>query len=179
MEKKHDDGKPMLVTELGLSTRVTHLLQRNGIHSVAILERMGDESLMLLRGMGPGMFAEIRSKVPRPKKSDAEELAAYRATGLTPEEISSVRSNPLSNADRIRSLSDEELAAFLVRIAYGRETPWCDLFAENFCRKCPTTTCTVEGYFNPMDLHECDFKDGECPHGSDIVWWLKQPMENE
>lgn len=82
-----DDGKPVLVTELGLSTRVTHLLQRNGIHSVAILERMGDESLMLLRGMGPGMFAEIRSKVPRPKVSDAEDLAAYRATGLTPEEI--------------------------------------------------------------------------------------------
>lgn len=82
-----DDGKPVLVTELGLSTRVTHLLQRNGIHSVAILERMGDESLMLLRGMGPGMFAEIRSKVPRPKVSDTEELAAYRATGLTPEEI--------------------------------------------------------------------------------------------
>lgn len=87
MEKMRDDGKPVLVTELGLSTRVTHLLQRNGIHSVAILERMGDESLMLLRGMGPGMFAEIRSKVPRPKVSDAEDLAAYRATGLTPEEI--------------------------------------------------------------------------------------------
>ena len=87
MEKMRDDGKPVLVTELGLSTRVTHLLQRNGIHSVAILERMGDESLMLLRGMGPGMFAEIRSKVPRPKVSDAEELAAYRATGLTTQEI--------------------------------------------------------------------------------------------
>lgn len=178
MEKKHDDGKPVLVTELGLSTRVTHLLQRNGIHSVAILERMGDESLMLLRGMGPGMFAEIRSKVPRPKVSDAEDLAAYRATGLTPEEIGVVRSMPVSNADRIRSMSDEELKSFLVRIGYGRETPWCDPFAEKFCRNCPTVHCEYESGAQD-DLHECDFTDGDCPHGSDIVWWLKQPMEDE
>lgn len=28
-----------------------------------------------------------------------------------------------------------------------------------------------------MDLHECDFTDGKCPHGSDIVWWLQQPVK--
>ena len=82
-----------------------------------------------------------------------------------------------SNADRIRSMSGEELAKFLSGIAYARNTPWCEPFAEKFCKSCPTTTCTIEGCSHPMELHECDFTDGKCPHGSDIVWWLQQPGE--
>lgn len=85
---------------------------------------------------------------------------------------------PMTNADRIRAISYEELAEFLSSIAYGRETPWSEPFDEKFCKSCPTTTCTVEGYHHPMDLHECDFTDGKCPHGSDIVWWLQQPAED-
>lgn len=85
---------------------------------------------------------------------------------------------PMTNADRIRAISYEELAEFLSSIAYGRETPWSEPFDEKFCKSCPTTTCTVEGYHHPMDLHECDFTDGKCPHGSDIVWWLQQPTED-
>ena len=46
-------------------------------------------------------------------------------------------------------------------------------------QECPTTTCTVEGYHHPIDLHECDFTDGKCPHGEDIVWWLQQPAEED
>lgn len=81
----------------------------------------------------------------------------------------------MTNADRIRAMSDKELAEFLEQIAYARETPWSEPFAEKFCKSCPTTTCTVEGYHHPMDLHECDFTDGKCPHGEDILWWLQQP----
>lgn len=84
-----------------------------------------------------------------------------------------------TNADRIRSMSDEELAEFLDQIAYARETPWSIPFQKKICNNCPTTTCTVEGYHHPMELNECDFADGECPHGSDIVWWLKQPAEGD
>lgn len=86
--------------------------------------------------------------------------------------------NELTNADRINAMTIEAKAEFLSSIAYGRETPWCEQFAEKFCKSCPTTTCTVEGYHHPMDLHECDFTDGKCPHGEDIVWWLQQPAED-
>ena len=85
---------------------------------------------------------------------------------------------PLTNADRIRAISYEELAEFLSSIAYGRETPWSEPFAEKFCKSCPPTTFTCEAYHHPMELHECDFSDGKCPHGSDIVWWLQQPAED-
>lgn len=88
-------------------------------------------------------------------------------------------SHQMTNADRIRSMSDEELAEFLDQIAYARETPWSIPFQKKICNNCPTTTCTVEGYHHPMELNECDFADGECPHGSDIVWWLKQPAEED
>ena len=84
---------------------------------------------------------------------------------------------PPTNADRINAMTIEEKAEFLSSIAYGRETPWSEPFAEKFCKSCPTTTCTVEGYHHPMELHECDFTDGKCPHGTDIVWWLQQPAE--
>ena len=85
----------------------------------------------------------------------------------------------MTNADRINAMTIEEKAEFLSSIAYGRETPWCEQFAEKFCKSCPTTTCTVEGYHHPMNLHECDFTDGKCPHGEDIVWWLQQPAEGD
>lgn len=81
----------------------------------------------------------------------------------------------MTNAGRINAMTIEEKAEFLSSIAYGRETPWSLPFAEKFCKSCPTTTCTVEGYHHPMDLNECDFTDGKCPHGDNIVWWLQQP----
>ena len=85
----------------------------------------------------------------------------------------------MTNADRINAMTIEEKAEFLSSIAYGRETPWSKPFAEKFCKSCPTTTCTVEGYHHPLELHECDFSDGKCHHGSDIVWWLQQPAEGD
>ena len=84
-----------------------------------------------------------------------------------------------TNADRINAMSIEEKADFLSEIAYGRETPWSEPFAEKFCKSCPVTKCEIPYYLNHLFLHECDFTDGKCPHGSDIVWWLQQPAEEE
>lgn len=81
-----------------------------------------------------------------------------------------------TNADRIRAMSDEELACFIKKLAYKRETPWGDLFQETFCKGCPAQEYTMENG-QKMRLRECDFADGECPHGSDIAWWLQQPAE--
>ena len=82
-----------------------------------------------------------------------------------------------SNADRIRAMSDEELEKFLCALAFARETPWSDLFVEHFCKDCPTVVGILDG--KEMKFNECDFADGECPNGSDILWWLKQPAEVE
>lgn len=84
---------------------------------------------------------------------------------------------PMTNGDLLCAMTIEEKAEFISSIAYARKTPWCEPFAEKFCKSCPTTTCTIEEYSHTMELHECDFADGKCPHGSDIVWWLQQPVE--
>lgn len=86
--------------------------------------------------------------------------------------------NKKTNADRIRAMSDEELAEFLSSIAYGRETPWSEPFARRLCDSCPTVHVTYESGIED-DFHECDFLDGKCPHGSNIVWWLQQPAEED
>ena len=88
------------------------------------------------------------------------------------------RDAPMTNADRINAMTIEEKAEFLSSIAYGRETPWSEPFAEKFCKICPETKCEIPDYLNPLFLHECDFTDGKCPHGSYIVWWLQQPLED-
>ena len=87
------------------------------------------------------------------------------------------RDAPMTNADRINSMTIEEKADFLSSIAYGRETPWSYRFVETFCKECTTVHGTYESGVED-DFHECDFVDGKCPHGSDIVWWLQQPAED-
>lgn len=87
------------------------------------------------------------------------------------------RDAPMTNADRINSMTIEEKAEFLSSIAYGRETPWSYRFVETFCKECTTVHGTYESGVED-DFHECDFVDGKCPHGSDIVWWLQQPAED-
>lgn len=83
----------------------------------------------------------------------------------------------VTNADRIRAMSDEELAELLSQTAYAGETPWCEPFDRKFCDNCPTVGVTIVETGKTMDFNECDFADGKCPHGSDIVWWLGQPAE--
>ena len=85
---------------------------------------------------------------------------------------------PQTQADRIRAMSDEEMAQLLYSIAYARETPWSKPFWEKFCKDCPCPEYTLNDGMK-LHLHECDFKDGKCPHGTDIVWWLQQPAEEE
>ena len=87
--------------------------------------------------------------------------------------------NEPTNADCINAMTIEEKAEFLSSIAYGRETPWCEQFAEKFCEACPVTKVEIPEYLNPLFLHECDFTDGKCPHGEDIAWWLQQPAGEE
>ncbi len=68
------------------------------------------------------------------------------------------------------------LANFISRCAYIGENVWANSFSNKFCKKCPTTHCIFEDGTED-DFHECDFRDGICPHGSDIEWWLNQESE--
>ena len=80
----------------------------------------------------------------------------------------------VTNGGYIRAMLDKDLSNFLAALAYGRETPWSEPFEKKFCRNCPTVEGTIQETGQTMDFHECEFADGECPHGSDIVWWLQQ-----
>lgn len=88
------------------------------------------------------------------------------------------REVPITNGDRIRAMSDEELAEFISGIADMGETLYRLPFTHMFCNNCPKPEYVLDDG-RKMKLHECDFKDGKCPHGSDIVWWLQQPAEDD
>ena len=61
----------------------------------------------------------------------------------------------LSNADRIRDMSDEELAGFISRIEIGDFGP--QVYGKTFCDMC-------------KGQYECD----DCR-----LWWLQQPAEED
>ena len=84
----------------------------------------------------------------------------------------------MTNADRIRAMSDQELAAFLGGVCYGRDEPWERAFKMCCCDPCPTVEATDE-YGIRCHLHECDFADGVCPHGDSVLWWLVRPQQGE
>ena len=88
-------------------------------------------------------------------------LAAYEDTGLEPEEIKNALDVPMTNADRIRAMSDEELAEFVDDIAeYVAEGHYCTGFLKvsNFPYSC-------------LDTKECCKKH--------VVEWLQQPAEDD
>lgn len=82
-----------------------------------------------------------------------------------------------TEAERIRAMSDVELAKFLECLAFSRDPPWSDPFARKFCDNCPTVRCVVEEFGQEMECNECELSDGKCPHGDDVLWWLKEPVK--
>ena len=83
---------------------------------------------------------------------------------------------PHTMFDEIKSFNKDQLANFIYKLAYARETPWDDEFKKTFCDKCPTTKCITETGA-VLELCECDFSDGKCPHGDPVLWWLSSSTE--
>lgn len=81
------------------------------------------------------------------------------------------------NADCIRAMSDEKLAAFMESLAFAKDKPWDKPFLLAFCEGCPTSPYVIAGHGNPIPLRECELDGGTCPHGSKILWWLRQSAE--
>lgn len=76
------------IESLGLSVRIYNCLKRVKIDTVEQLARMSDADLLRLRGFGIGCLVELRKKVAQPSPT---------------------------RADRIRVMTDEELAAYWVK----------------------------------------------------------------
>lgn len=84
----------MKIEDLGLSVRPYNVLKRAGIDTVEKLQQLSDDDLMRFRNMGRHSLAENREKV------------AYVKT--------------MTNADRIRVMSDKELGRFLAEVESRR-----------------------------------------------------------
>lgn len=74
----------MKIEDLGLSARAYNVLRRARIDTVEQLQQLSDDDLLCFRNMGVSTVKEIREKV------------TYVKT--------------MTNADRIRAMSDEQLA---------------------------------------------------------------------
>ena len=70
---------------------------------------------------------------------------------------------------KIKTLRKSELAAFIEKLGFGRETPWSQPFKKLFCDKCKPLAKVGKTL-----VYECDFVDGQCPHPDPIEWWLQQ-----
>lgn len=71
----------------------------------------------------------------------------------------------MTNAEKIRQMTDKELAKFLREIEQSPDGPWQDAFVNHVCSSCEV-----------WHLEEiCD----RCPEGDELLWWLKQEVNEK
>lgn len=95
------------IEQLGFSVRTHNCLKRAKIDTVEQLAQVSDDDLLRIRSFGAGCLAEVRRKVSRPKQT---------------------------NADRIRAMSDEELATVIMCPDGMKDQPCSD--ADGKCVAC-------------------------------------------
>ena len=121
---------------------------------------------------------EAYEKCPHKKYCGNIQNAAFTEDSECAKFNDSVENQPMTNACRIRSMSNDQLRYFLEGVANGGvESVWSKAFSAKFCDSCSTITAKLEGYDIEMDFHECEFAGGKCPHGNELDWWLRQPAE--
>ena len=97
----------MQISELGLSVRATNCLYRAGIRTVEELKQKHKWELQSIRSFGSVCLHEVQEALARLEK-------------------------PKTNADRIRAMSDEDLA-YWIMCPY--DSPFCD-GTEHNCIEC-------------------------------------------
>jgi hypothetical protein len=81
----------------------------------------------------------------------------------------------MTNFERIKAMSIDELTEYLNKINYDGELPSDKWFNENYCKKCPEIECTDEkGKTQKYVI--CDFVGEECPHGDGTKLWLESEV---
>lgn len=101
----------MKIEELNLSTRPYNILKRAQIDTVEQLRALTDDALLSVRNMGAKSYHEIKEK-----------LAA----------------KPLTNGDRIRAMTDEELAYWMTHLHEDGHclNERCQIFQDKTCEEC-------------------------------------------
>lgn len=98
----------MDIFDMKLSVRTTNMLYRAGIRTAEELAKKTDRELLSIRNFGAQSWSEVKAELDR--------------LGYT---------KPITNADRIRAMTDEELARWMAECnAYGERAeasqwmPW-------------------------------------------------------
>ena len=104
----------------------------------------------------------------------ADYLIAHGVTFATDNNVGDKK--PMTNGDRIRAMSNEELRDFLDKF---RVETYSEPFGEKFCKSCPTQEVYCAPYGDTLKLTECSFADGVCPHGDSLAWWLEQEIDHD
>lgn len=86
----------MKIEDMDFTVRTYNVLKRSGINTSEEIQRMTDDDLYRLRNIGKLTVEEIRSQLPyiHPEKTELPTM---------------------TNADRIRAMSDKELAALICK----------------------------------------------------------------
>lgn len=130
----------MKIDELDFTVRTYNALKRGGINTVEELVNLSDDELMKIRNFGSRCLMEVHERLGRTSSSEPP-------TGCVCVSI--------TNGDRIRAMSDEELAAWARKqIGCGFEFFPCGVVCEGKCNS---------------------FDDGTCR--AKIMEWLQQPAE--
>lgn len=103
---------------------------------------------------------------PNKKDELVARLAEYENTGLTPEEIAKLQHKGSTNADKIRSMSDEGIAGFLLDFYYGRI-----LF---YPKECPT----AQNIQKAREIESCSATKIQNWCEDCILEWLKRGDQN-
>lgn len=136
----------MKIDELDFTVRTYNTLKRGGIDTVEELAKLSDDELMKIRNFGSRCLMEVHEKLGRASSSEPP-------TGCVCVSI--------TNGDRIRAMSDEELAKFIVGNAVGEEyqTYEFEFSIENV------------RYFNVGYEHQKKTAEDS------VLYWLQQPAE--
>jgi len=90
----------------------------------------------------------------------------------------------MTNFEKIKNMTEDELAAWLAKYAMYDGSPWDASFAKRFCDKCPSITGYCPEAGRTMEFSWCELHDGKCkfcpeitdfPRDEDIIKvWFKQ-----
>lgn len=118
---------------------------------------------------------------PNKKDELVTRLAQYEDTGLTPEEISQLQHKGNTNADKIRSMSNEGLTGFLLDFYYGRITfyPNGCPSAENIQRAREIESCSVTKIQNWCEDCIREWLSGKCNFPKHRYECLTEVEKNE
>ena len=95
----------------------------------------------------------------------------------------------MTNFDKIKNMSEYELAAWLAKRAMYDGSPWDTSFAERFCHNCPSIAGECQEFGRTMEFSWCELHDGRCKYFPDIPdflrdeniikTWFKQEAERD